>query len=206
MKSPTELFREAERFCIENGFREEIEWCRNREPFTSVTKITFLREYAWVIFNSGMKTSVIEAKWNALSRTFLWFDPSEIIIHSNDVRLRALKVFGNRAKVKAVIEMAKKIESTPTFFVALKEQIQLDPLEELEKLHFIGKVTRYHLARNLGFDFIKPDRHLVRLAERYGMAPFELCEIVKKETGEKLGVIDVVFWRYCEQQGQAKLQ
>ena len=206
IKAPTELFRDAKKFCLEHGFEDEIEQCEHREPFCTVTKSRFLAQYAYVIFNSGMKNSVIEAKWKEICKAFLWFNADEIKSYQAAVREKALSVFGNKAKVNAIIKMANHIELTPTFFNALKERIQKNPLDELEKFPFIAKVTKYHLARNLGFDYVKPDRHLVRLAEKYGMTPFELCKIIQKETGEKLGVIDVILWRYCEQQGQTQLR
>lgn len=206
MKSPTELFKEAEKFCLANGFGKEIEWCENRPPFNAVTAQVFLAEYAWVVYNSGMKNSVIAAKWEDLRRAFLWFDYKEICAYSDAVREKALNIFGNKAKVDAVIKMAKKMGSTPTHFKYMKELIQKDPLTELIKFPFIGPTTKYHLARNLGFDFIKPDRHLVRLAKKYNMSPEELCNQIHKETGRRLGVIDVILWRFCEQRGQTRFE
>ena len=205
MKSPTELFQEAEKFCRENGFGKEIEWCENRPPFQDVTAHTFLCEYAWVVYNSGMKNSVIEAKWSDIRSAFLYFDHYKISRYPDNFRKRVLAVFGNYAKVNAVIAMATKLSSSTSYFHEIKQKIQKDPLMELEKFPFIGPVTKYHLARNLGFDFIKPDRHLVRLAKKYSMTPFEFAEVIRKETGRKLGVIDVILWRFCEQKGQARL-
>jgi len=37
------------------------------------------------------------------------------------------------------------------------------------------------------------------------MHPFEFCDIIRKETGRRLGVIDVILWRFMEQQGQSRL-
>lgn len=203
--SPVELFKKAEALCLANGFDKEIDWCEDRPSFDSVNARTFLVEYAWVVYNSGMKNSVIEAKWNDIRSAFEFFDYYEISRHPDAFQKRVLAVFANTAKVNAVIMMATKLASSTSYFENLKQQIQKDPLTELDKLHYIGSVTKYHLARNLGFDFIKPDRHLVRLAEKYNMTPFEFCDIIHKETRRRLGVIDVILWRYCEQAGQMKL-
>ena len=68
-----------------------------------------------------------------------------------------------------------------------------DQLTYLETLPHIGPITKYHLAKNLGIDVIKPDRHLVRIAKSYGMDPLEMCKKLKRETGHTLVVIDMVF-------------
>ena len=68
-------------------------------------------------------------------------------------------------------------------------------LSYLESLPWIGVITKYHLAKNLGFNVIKPDRHLTRIAMRCAMTPNEMCENLSKKTGDKLTVIDTVIWR-----------
>jgi hypothetical protein len=58
------------------------------------------------------------------------------------------------------------------------------------------------MARNLGIDTIKPDLHLERMAEVWGYKnPFDLCNDIQHLTGEKLGIIDIVLWRYCNLTG-----
>jgi hypothetical protein len=71
----------------------------------------------------------------------------------------------------------------------------------LTRLPYIGKITCYHLAKLLGADVVKPDVHLTRAAHAAGKASaLALCETVRDEIGERLTVIDSVFWRYGEQQ------
>ena len=41
------------------------------------------------------------------------------------------------------------------------------------------KAYKFHLARNLGLDFAKPDRHLQRIAQSYNTTPQELCEHIQ---------------------------
>jgi len=65
-----------------------------------------------------------------------------------------------------------------------------------------GPITKYHLARNLGVDCVKPDRHLARLAERFGYGtPDAMCRAIQDELGGRLGTIDAVLWRYCNLRG-----
>lgn len=203
MKSPTELFMEAEQFLCLNGFGEEIIWCENRPPFEKMDQRAFLCEYAFVVYNSGMKYSVIHGKWVLLTDAFHLFVPHMIVSFEKEVREKVLTIFGHKQKVEAVIIVAKKIVKEG--FEHIRSLIIENPLKYLESLPFIGPVTKYHLARNIGFDFVKPDRHLVRLAEKYNMSPEELCNQIHKETRRRLGVIDVVLWRFMEQHGQQKL-
>jgi endonuclease III len=203
MKNPVELFQEAETLCRLNGFGDEIDWCDRRISFDAIDEQRFLHEYAWVVFNSGMKNKVIRDKWRQLSAVFLYFDPRLVADNSEAVRLAALTVFGNRKKIDAIITVARKIcEQT---YRSIASKIEENSIEYLKTLPFIGDVTKYHLARNLGFDYVKPDRHLVRLAKKYDMTPFQLCNLIHKKTKRRLGTIDVILWRYCEQQGQTKL-
>lgn len=203
--NPVEVFRKAEQFVRRNGFASEIDWCDNRPSFADIDERRFLTEYAWVVFNSGMRNKVIEDKWVSLTSAFQLFIPFMVSRFSEQVREKALAIFGNHKKVDAVIKTAKKIVQEG-FEKSMREQIKEKPLEYLETFPFIGPVTKYHLARNLGFDFIKPDRHLVRLASKFNMSPFELCQQIHDKTGRRLGTIDVILWRYCEQKGQTTLK
>lgn len=70
-----------------------------------------------------------------------------------------------------------------------------DKLEFLERLPWIGPITKYHLAKNFGLDYCKPDRWLVRIATSYETTPEELCGRLAKETGDRIGTVDYVIWR-----------
>ena len=59
-------------------------------------------------------------------------------------------------------------------------------------------VTCWHLAKNLGFQVAKPDRHLIRISKKAGFAtPNDLCAAVAEVTGEPINVVDLVLWRYA---------
>lgn len=77
-------------------------------------------------------------------------------------------------------------------------QASKDPIQYLETLPWIGPITKHHLARNIGIDAVKPDRHLIRLSQMFGFSsPLELCKHIQTVVPEPLGVIDVILWRYC---------
>lgn len=64
-------------------------------------------------------------------------------------------------------------------------------------LPWIGSVTKFHLAKNLGADVAKPDVHLVRLAVSNRETAQGLCERLAKETGYRAATIDLILWRAC---------
>jgi len=202
LSDPIKLFKDAEQFVRQKGFEKEIEWCDERPPFTAVTGNIFLSEYAWVILNSGMRNKIISTKWQQISEALFFFNLQQIRIANQKTMMESvLRIFGNRKKTEAILTVSRKIILEG--WLTIKEQIEKDPLNTLSSLPFIGPITKYHLARNLGFDYIKPDRHLTRLASQYNMTPFELCDLIHEKTGRKLGTIDVILWRFCEQEGIA---
>ncbi|HVY23721.1 MAG TPA: hypothetical protein VG962_10250 [Steroidobacteraceae bacterium] len=56
------------------------------------------------------------------------------------------------------------------------------------------------MAKNLGFDIAKSDRHLVRLKDALGFNTVdEMCLSIARFSGDAVRVVDVVLWRYMEQ-------
>ena len=81
---------------------------------------------------------------------------------------------------------------------SIRDRIEEKPLETLSEFPYIGPVTVYHLAKNLGFPVAKPDRHLVRIANVVGRAsPAELCDELSLATGDPVQLVDLVLWRYA---------
>jgi hypothetical protein len=65
------------------------------------------------------------------------------------------------------------------------------------RLPWLGPVTKFHLAKNLGVDVAKPDVHLNRLAKPEGITAQELCERLASETGYRAATVDLILWRAC---------
>ena len=81
----------------------------------------------------------------------------------------------------------------------MRKQIAASPLEALRRFDYIGEVTVYHLAKNLGVDVAKPDRHLVRLANAHGYSnPHHFCAAVSAATGLRVHAVDSILWRIAE--------
>ena len=160
---------------IELGYSADIEWAENVKKCKD--SASFCQEYIWVICNSGMKNQIAEIIYKRILQA---------IIDHVDIS----EVFGHKGKVKAIKSMIKWHRTR--FALYLKSE---DKLGFCQSLPYIGKITKYHLAKNLGENVIKPDRHLSRIAKQYNTDPFILCQKLSERLGENLHTVDVVLWR-----------
>lgn len=164
-------------FLKNNGFKKEIEWCQNIPPLEKQDKLIFFQEYSWVVINSGMKNFVAR----------------KIFIRFRDDGNFDFNMIKHPQKNKAIKEVYKRLDF---HFEHLKKS--KNKLKYIKSLPHIGDITKYHLARNLGLDYAKPDRHLVRIAEAFGYNDVQsFCKDVSDLSGDKIGVVDLVFWRYA---------
>lgn len=188
---------------VQTQFVEEIDW-QDSVRLEDVTESGFLCDAAFVILNSGMRAAVVRDKWPNFRAAFCGFPSAEFLIRNEDnLTEKALMVFGHRGKVRAIFGIAQHIGEMGGWEAFWKRASHPDLWEgELESLPFIGPITKYHLAKNLGFDCCKPDRHLERLATAVFVdSPYSMCRAIQDVTGDKLSVIDIVLWRHCEQNG-----
>ncbi len=181
---------------IAAGYKDEITWQENIK-LDDISESDFLRESAWVVLSSGMRESVVRNKFRDLSRIFYnWESANKIVIHSFACKLEALTVFNHQPKVDAIVSIASIVDSYG--FSRYKSLIQEDSMENLMMLPFIGPATAFHLAKNIGIDVVKPDRHLVRYAQASGYeTPRDMCAAISDITGDRLSVVDLVLWRFA---------
>ena len=59
----------------------------------------------------------------------------------------------------------------------------------------MGDIIKYHWAKNLGVNCVKPDRHLKRIAKTFNTNPFDMCQKLSEITGDNLNTVDTVIWR-----------
>lgn len=165
---------------IEMGYQEEISWQRNLQPCQNTDN--FFQETCWVILNSGMKEQIARKIWERIKQA--WADDIDIS-----------EVFKHKGKVAALKFVKQNAFDLFTLYLLAEDKITA-----LQTIPYIGKITCFHLAKSLGQDCVKPDRHLVRIANQYNTTPDALCENLSKLTGEKKCVIDIVIWRACNLQ------
>jgi hypothetical protein len=193
-----QLYATARQFVSEK-FPEECRWQASGTPAT-FTESDFLREAAWVILCSGFKESVVRRIFGYISLCFCdWESAGEILRCRELCRATALSIFGNEKKIQAIIDVAEYVNHKGIEW--LKAAVAADPIPVLRALPFIGPVTSFHFAKNLGFETAKPDRHLVRLAQQFGFPDVHtFCALLSQASGDPVRVVDVVLWRYAEQE------
>jgi hypothetical protein len=199
-----QLYKIAREFVSIHGFDPEVEWQRSLHSST-FDESQLLREAAWVILCTGYRESILRKKFGFISLCFCdWESASEIVSCEPECRATALAAFNNNKKIDAIVRLARTIATTG--FERLKVSIHHDPIQSLQTFSYIGPVTAWHLAKNLGFDVAKPDRHLCRMSERLGYTDVHnLCDDLSQMTGEEKKVVDIVLWRYAAEVGAEML-
>lgn len=171
----SKYYLELKRQIINRGYKEEIKWAENLQLCNSA--IDFFAEYMWVVISSGLKNQVARIIYDRIRAAMIkGKKPSEVFKHKGKAEAIELLFENKDREFQAYIEAPNK-------------------LSFLETLPWIGKITKYHLAKNLGLDFCKPDRHLVRIAKIYDTSPNVLCYRLAQETGDRIGTVDLVIWR-----------
>jgi hypothetical protein len=164
---------------IELQYFQEIEARRN-SSFDTCTPEIFFQEYIYAMMNLGMREQTMRPI----------YDKFMLSLNTEDITTR----FKNKQRIAA----QKGIDNFMRWFGELK--CSKDPVAYLETLPLIGKTTKWHLAQNLGIDCVKPDIHLIRLAQKFGFSsPLKMCECIRDDIGnaEDLKTIDLILWRYC---------
>ncbi len=140
-----------------------------------------IAEYAFVVVNSGMKATVARGIYDRLWPAVLAGDS-------------ASTEFGHKGKCAAIDRGWREREAWYAEAAALTGE----PLVEwCGARPWVGPITKWHLAKNLGADAAKPDRWLVRLAESHEETVDGLCGRLAQDLGWRIGTVDVVLWRAC---------
>ncbi len=205
LKSATRLYLEARQWLSSSSYVGEIEWQRSRHP-DSLSETEFLSQAAWVVYNSGFRESVIRRHFDYLSLCFCDWNSAEEIVSAGPVCIdSAMLALGNRKKHEAVFRIAQCVQVAG--FRSFWDSALEDPIENLQKLPYIGPITAVHLAKNLGFDVAKPDRHLVRLQRELGFADVSsMCSHLSSATGDPVRVVDLILWRFMERGANIKVR
>ena len=171
-------YQELRAAVISAGYESEIEW--SQTVCAPKTADDFAGEAIWVILCSGMKAQVariIEGRVRNLIR-------AGKPIKGN--------VLGRSGKAGAIDLIWRDREALFTAFTSAADKVQF-----CLTLPWIGNITKWHLAKNLGVDCGKPDIHLSRVAAHYGTTPDALCSAIAAATGDRIATVDLVIWRAC---------
>lgn len=171
-------------------------------PDLPLTPERFLSQYTWVVLVSGFKAEIVFKKFPEVRALLKEFDASKICV--NHLIRSGLKIIANKSKWQSIYDGVRLLKSTP--WEDFKGQY-LSSVDAMEGLPHIGPTLKYHLARNLGFDVVKPDLHLTRMAAHFGvMGPDVLCNSVQISNpyaqSLNLGQIDYCIWCYLSHAGK----
>lgn len=177
-----ELYRTVRAKLAALGHVGDWEWSQGLAPCTSAT--AFACEYVWVVLNSGMKNTVARGIMNKVWPRLVGDEP-------------IAPVFGHRGKVAAIESVWRDRGQHFAAFLGAQHEGSDAVVAWCETLPWIGQITKYHLAKNLGVDCAKPDRWLVRLAEAELETVEGMCRRLAAATGDRVATVDVVLWRAC---------
>ena len=186
----------AKEAVIASGYSHDLDW-QDDISVDYLTENIFIHEAAWVILSSGMSEKVIRRKFSDFSAAFFnWESSEKIVINMEQCRAKALDVFGNVRKIDSIIRIAEHVYEKS--FCNVINLLYEEGLEYISELPYMGPATSYHFAKNIGMPVVKPDRHLLRVAQNLNYStPHELCADISQITDEKLEIIDIVIWRYA---------
>lgn len=159
----------------------DLAWVRSRTGLVESFD-EFYSEYCYVVMASGFR-----------ARTAVTILPQVLAAAGNLQEM--MRYFGNRKKCEAMCTVYsfrnRWLSLRATFYDANSLQ---------QSLPYIGPVTKFHLARNIGLstDHAKPDLHLVRYAEVHGFVGEgrvqEMVANLAHLSGETVGVADFALW------------
>lgn len=178
--TPIEFYRSVKQYVIGRGYQGDIDFYE-KTRFESFSAINFLEQFTWVVLSTGMKNQVAQKMYDRL-----WSEGIGTVKYQK--KKEAILAVHGRYE-----EHFEKIKSLPT----VEEKI-----EYMYNLPFIGNITKYHLAKNIGIDCAKPDRHLERIAGYFGYSNVQkFCKEISDKMGDRVNVVDVVIWRYGNLEG-----
>lgn len=192
-------------------YGDEIERIQ-KVKFEDVSRSLFFKECVWVIHATGFSSKAVGSFFGRLTEAYGEFGSlakEELEIATDRVR----KVCNNPQKIKAVYGISRILIEHDDDWEKFKSD-HLNTPEKLMILPYIGKITCYHLGRNIGLlDCVKPDLHLVRLAEYWHFRDcIEMCKEMQSAhalfTGQiiPLGVIDYIVWLSCSTFGTIEIK
>jgi len=184
------------------------------------------REICWIIYNSGFKYEIIKKYWSFIQNSLDDFNVNKVALMIDNMDYYAKYVcnksgFNNIKKAKwciynanRILELDKEKDNYDVFKNYLiylsqknrKELIEMIPnLINDFKLKGIGKITIYHLLKNIGIDIFKPDIHLCRTLKNLQIINNEKISIkeiyfamekLSDETNMNFKELDTLFFIY----------
>lgn len=172
----------------------QITWSEQvRRPRTAIAMAS---EITFVICNSGMHHKAARSMFERVSGAI------DADARANRPIALTRTDMGHDGKREAVQYIWNH---RTALFSDLQKIADADLPDWLEKLPWIGPITKYHAAKNLGADVAKPDRWLDRIAVLTGETVDGLCRRLADASGDRVATVDLVLWCACAT-GKLELQ
>lgn len=200
---------------VENRFERRRK--RYFHEFKNYGDNVIFENLAETVFCSGFSARKVTRNWHSIKKAFCDFDVEQVALFNEknilDV-LNAPVMIRNEKKIEAVVVNARKIkklqEEYGSFckFIENYEKDLFHLATILQQFSFIGPATAWDFMRAIGLEAIKPDVHVIRVMHRIGLISsnernadtnhevFEIAKRFSKVSGERLAVIDALFWYY----------
>jgi len=212
------MFKKLESISIDRNFINEIN--RRRKVIFDKNRPDsfFYEKLVGTIHVSGYRVSILRDRWDDIKKAFSNYDVNKVSQYSNEDLKRMTRnprLIRNKRKLEACIENAKimkkiseKYNSFGKYLDENKNNLKKLKEELLSRFRYLGNVLVLEYLKEIGIDAIKPDVHVVRVMYRLGLINSErmsteninkvlaVANKIARLTGEKLSVIDAIFWMY----------
>jgi hypothetical protein len=186
-----EFFFNAQEHILKIGC--DTSWVHENSP-EEITPEKFFGEYIWVVYASGFSVNRLEQLRESLYDAY---GDYETLTGSR--KQTVLNVINNQRKWNAIYRTARMMQESS--WDEFKERY-LNSIESMTALDFIGPVTKFHLARNLGYNCAKPDRWMCKIADKLGWPNVDsMCMYLAEKHGFELKEIDIILWEYASDLG-----
>ncbi|MDD4062741.1 MAG: DNA-3-methyladenine glycosylase I [Candidatus Pacebacteria bacterium] len=167
---------------------------------------------------SGFKVSILRDRWSDIRKAFSDYDVCRVSQYTDrdlEKMMNNPRIIKNKNKLKACIENAKLIKEISNKYGSFGNYLNKysnNPEKLIKELinnfHYMGKVSALNYLNMIGMDAVKPDVHVIRIMYRLGLIDsdkgspedveqsIEVANEIKNLTGEKLKVVDAIFWMY----------
>jgi len=180
---------------LRDTYPELLKEAREMGPhiWKQLTLKRFLRQYCWVVYASGFRFKIVEAKFPLLKKGFKEFEPEKLR------RMRSvapvLAIFNNARKAQNFLDGAQAVIQEG--FAKFKRRIAEGGPQTLMELPGIGPITKDHLAKNIGLaDVPKADIWLERAAKICRTSVTDLTPYIATTRGENNHTVDIAIWAF----------
>lgn len=199
-------FARHARTYAEKYHSETIEKYQSRKV-KDLTPHLFWDEYIWIVYTSGFNAKVVTKMYPRLLTLYADISTFQRARYQMEPYRadwsEVSKLIANRRKYDAIEKTRSEFQRLG--WDAFKVEY-LSSVDQLQKLPFVGGITKSHLGRNLGFDCVKPDLHLWRLTSHFKFkTPEDMCAYLVPGFGYRIGVVDFILWSYCAAFGTSEI-